>query len=323
MARALLLQGRQQLDYRFVTVDPVPIGSTRLTVLYCAICRTDAKMWDRGHRDLRLPRIPGHEIAAREPNSGRLYTVWPGQACGQCRFCRDGRDNLCDDMQIIGFHRDGGFADWLTVPTASMIPVDQDIPPHLLCFTEPLACCLTALAALTATSGESVLIFGGGVVGLLAALACRHAGCQPLVIEPNADKRTRINAFCQEAGLPIAADSTGCIADLALTACDAPAAFSQAVAALRKAGRLAFFSGLAKGCHIDSETLNLVHYKALSLHGCYGPTRTAMVQALPLLEQYQHLLPNLIERLLQPEEAAEVMADILSARPLKYLINFT
>lgn len=79
-----------------------------LKVICCAICRTDAKMWRSGHRDLVLPRVLGHEIAGIDPASGQLYAVWPGQVCGTCDYCRTGRENLCEEMQIIGFHTDGG-----------------------------------------------------------------------------------------------------------------------------------------------------------------------------------------------------------------------
>lgn len=323
MARSLLLQGPHQLHHQLGNPGPPPLGWRRLEVLYCAICRTDAKMWDRGHRDLHLPRIPGHEIAARDPDTGRLYTVWPGLACGRCRYCVDGRNNLCEQMRIIGFHHDGGFADWIDVPTASMVPVDLELPPHLLCFAEPLACCLTALSTLAATKGESVLVFGGGVVGLLAALAACHLGCRPTVIESNGDKRSRISAFCREAGIALDAEGVTRSADIALTACDAPEAFSQAVSTLVKGGRLAFFSGLSQQGRIDNQTLNLLHYHAISLQGCYGPTYVAMTQTLPLLLKYQTFLPKLIEAMLLPIEAAGVMADILTGRPLKYLIDFT
>ena len=85
-------------------------GFVRLKVLSCAICRTDAKMWQQGHRDLLLPRVLGHEIAGINENDGKMYTVWPGQSCGLCNYCLAGRENLCEEMKIIGFHSDGGFA---------------------------------------------------------------------------------------------------------------------------------------------------------------------------------------------------------------------
>jgi threonine dehydrogenase-like Zn-dependent dehydrogenase len=60
---------------------PAPkAGFKRLKVLYCAVCRTDAKMWHEGHRDLVFPRVPGHEFVAVDENR-RRYTVWPGNAC--------------------------------------------------------------------------------------------------------------------------------------------------------------------------------------------------------------------------------------------------
>ncbi len=112
----LSLTGCRNLEYS--STAPAPQEKDNhvvLEVACCAICRTDAKMWNQGHRDLALPRVPGHEIAGFD-NSGKLFTVWPGQACGQCRYCREGRENLCEDMRIIGFHSDGGFARFVSVP---------------------------------------------------------------------------------------------------------------------------------------------------------------------------------------------------------------
>ncbi len=87
-----------------------------MEVMYCGICRTDVKLWEKGHRDLILPRIPGHEIVGREKDKQEIYVVWPGDCCEKCNFCRAGRENLCDNIKIIGFHRDGGFAQFVSVP---------------------------------------------------------------------------------------------------------------------------------------------------------------------------------------------------------------
>jgi len=103
-------------------------------------------MWWQGHRDLILPRVPGHEIAGYDDRSGHLYTVWPGQSCGKCRYCTDGRENLCEKMRIIGFHSDGGFARYVSVPTSCLIPVNEEIAPRILTFAEPAACILDALS---------------------------------------------------------------------------------------------------------------------------------------------------------------------------------
>ena len=93
-----------------VKQQPVPQGYSQFQVLCCAICRTDAKMWEQGHRDLVFPRVLGHEMVVSDKNGNR-YVVWPGKSCGLCRYCRNGRENLCEDMKITGFHHDGELDD--------------------------------------------------------------------------------------------------------------------------------------------------------------------------------------------------------------------
>ena len=76
-------------------------GLKRLKVLYCAICRTDAKIWNEGHRDLILPRVPGHEIAAIDENEQR-FVIWPGTSCNKCRYCRTGREKPLREYEDHG-----------------------------------------------------------------------------------------------------------------------------------------------------------------------------------------------------------------------------
>ena len=72
--------------------EPGP-GEKMLRVLFCAVCRTDAKMWSQGHRDLVFPRVMGHEVVA-EDDRGQRFVIWPGTSCGRCSHCTGGRENL-------------------------------------------------------------------------------------------------------------------------------------------------------------------------------------------------------------------------------------
>ncbi len=110
-------------------------------VLCCAVCRTDAKMWEQGHRDLVFPRVPGHEMVVQD-EAGARFMVWPGKSCGICAFCRTSRGNLCEDMKITGFHTDGGFA------KKALLPKDSLISPY----RTPFPSALPALQSLWAAS---------------------------------------------------------------------------------------------------------------------------------------------------------------------------
>lgn len=298
-------------------------GNITLTVSCCAICRTDAKMWRQGHRDLVLPRVLGHEIAGRDPQSGQLYTVWPGQACGLCRYCLDGRENLCEEMRIIGFHTDGGFAHAVSVPKESLIAVEEDIEPSILTFAEPVACVLNGLSQIAIAANQRVIVYGGGVMGMIAALILREHNCRVTVIERSQEKIDRLHPFCNKNNIELGKDTVAADFDLAINCCADHIAFSLCIAKLCKGGRLVFFSGLTKNEEIETNLLNLIHYKELQIYGAYGPRREHMAQAVPFCARHQKNLVMLIEKVIGPEEVEAVLPQILSGSSLKFIVDFT
>ncbi len=319
----LSLTGCRNLE--FSSTDSAPQKKKNhviLEVACCAVCRTDAKMWHQGHRDLALPRVPGHEIAGFD-SSGKLFTVWPGQACGQCRYCLEGRENLCEDMRIIGFHSDGGFARFVSVPEDSLIAVTEKIEPSCLTFAEPVACVINGLSKFPPEQNSRVIIYGGGVVGMLAALLCRERNCRVTIVERSQEKITRLNAFVKENDLKLCKDTVASDFDLALNCCDSHVAFSLCITKLRKGGRFVYFSGLEKNEEIETNLLNLIHYKELEIHGAYGPGRKHMEEAVSFCHHRQDNLKMLIEKCIGPEDVEGVLEHILSGNALKYIIDWS
>ncbi|MCK5695501.1 MAG: alcohol dehydrogenase catalytic domain-containing protein, partial [Desulfobacula sp.] len=141
----LILTGLGKLEIKAddQKTDTIEKEFIKTAVLCCAICRTDAKMWEQGHRDLVFPRVLGHEMVVKDQNSQR-YIVWPGKRCGICKFCDTNRENLCEDMRITGFHTDGGFASQAILPQKSLIPLPDGLDIHVACFAEPVGCVINA-----------------------------------------------------------------------------------------------------------------------------------------------------------------------------------
>lgn len=293
-----------------------------LKVEYCAVCRTDAKMWDQGHRDLALPRVLGHEFVGRDASSGTLYGFWPGAACGTCSYCRAGRENLCDRMQITGFHCDGGFAEYVVVPKESLIPVTPVPALHLYCFAEPVGCICNGFERLNIGQGTRVIIYGGGVLGLLAALVAQQMGAEPLVIEQSVEKIARAQKLVQAASLQVVQETMESDFDCAVNACDSHTAFSRCLTKLRKGGQLAYFSGVRKNEEINFNLLNLIHYKELEVFGAYGPRRDHVVQATRFCAAHQELLDLLVEAIISLEQVPQVLPEVLSGKKFKYIIAF-
>ena len=101
--------------------DPQPAaGEVRVRVAACGVCRTDLHVVDGELPNPKLPVVPGHEIGGRVdalgagvdglPIGARVGIPWLGWTCGRCRYCREGRENLCDAPQFTGYTRDGGYA---------------------------------------------------------------------------------------------------------------------------------------------------------------------------------------------------------------------
>ena len=293
----------------FELVDlPVPEagpGEALIRVSVTGLCRTDLKIVRHGHRDLTLPRVPGEEVvgeivglgpasAATGPAGAakpafpvavgdRVY-VYPGVWCGVCPSCRRGAENLCKQMRIMGFHRDGGFAEYVVAPLQSLIPVPEGLGDGAAVFAEPLSCCLNALELGGVGEGDVLGVWGAGPAGTLLSRAGALRGAEVVVIEPDERRRRRLGV---SPGTPpgVSAHVTPPdLVDVAIVAVGAPEAYVEAFDALSPRGRLVVFSGLLpeadRGLHTG---LNRIHYYEHTVVGAYGCSFRHGVDALALL----------------------------------------
>ncbi|MCH4267289.1 MAG: zinc-binding alcohol dehydrogenase family protein [Brevundimonas sp.] len=136
IAMSLSAPGAQLIEEHRPDPTPGP-GEVRLRVRACGVCRTDLHVVDGDLPPRRLPVVPGHEVVGRVDAVGpgvsglrvgdRVGAPWLAQACGRCRYCREGRENLCDDPAFNGWTRDGGYADMMIARADFCLP----IPPSL------------------------------------------------------------------------------------------------------------------------------------------------------------------------------------------------
>jgi propanol-preferring alcohol dehydrogenase len=149
--------------------DPSP-GQLLLRVRACGICRTDLHILDGELPDARYPVIPGHQIVGTvvqgPPDSPlaagtRVGVPWLGYTCGCCGFCTSGRENLCDGAEFTGYHRPGGFAEYVVADARFCFPLPDGYPDHQVA---PLLCAgLIGYRALTlAGEGRRLGFYGFG-----------------------------------------------------------------------------------------------------------------------------------------------------------------
>ncbi|MCP3874935.1 MAG: alcohol dehydrogenase catalytic domain-containing protein, partial [Desulfobacteraceae bacterium] len=269
-------------------------GYISTKVVCCAICRTDAKMWEQGQRDLVFPRVLGHEIVVEK--DGKRYIVWPGKSCGQCKFCKNQQENLCDDMKILGFHTDGGFADSVLVPENGLIPIPDNLESHIACFAEPVGCIINAFEKFTPTSNGKVLVYGGGTVGLLTGLYAKNLGLKPVIIEKSEAKIRRAKDFLENTDILCEKEINESEFDMVINACPDFIAFCQAITKVDKAGRFSFFSGISKNETIETNLINLLHYKEVQLAGAYGCKYSQLEKSIGFMADNKNAISLLIEQ---------------------------
>jgi propanol-preferring alcohol dehydrogenase len=113
--RAMVLTAPgEPLEERDLPIPEPGPGEVLIRVSACAVCRTDLHIFDGELPGPKLPLVLGHQIVGRiEGSDERVGVPWLGWADGDCRYCRSGRENLCDSAQFTGFHRDGGYAEYV------------------------------------------------------------------------------------------------------------------------------------------------------------------------------------------------------------------
>jgi propanol-preferring alcohol dehydrogenase len=264
-------------------------------------------VWNRnGRRSAgRLPRIIGHEIAGDVVETGRMVDhIQPGErvavyyylVCGSCRWCRRGRENLCENRKgQIGREMDGGLSEYVSVPVANVCP----IPPNVTYVDAAIAAdaIATSLHILTSraqvVAGETVLIIGGGGgVGIHLVQMAKYLDARVIVADITAEKLS----LASEAGADEVVDSSrlrideevhrltdGCGVDIVVEMVGLDETLSQGVACLDRGGRLVMV-----GSYDRNASLAVTHSTLggeASVMGSQYCTRSDLERALLLVDQ--------------------------------------
>lgn len=304
--QAALIRSPGLLEVTDVADPTMPPGGALLKVLACAVCGTDVKMLQAGHRDLTYPRIPGHEVTALVKDTddpalrkGQAVQVWPGESCGECVQCRSGRDHLCPSVRIMGFNTDGGMAEMLALAdTSRLIPIG-DADPVLMTLAEPLACCINAQEKLGVGEGDDVLILGGGPMGCLNAYLAKRRGARTvLVSEPQVERlkaapkglfdeicgtgteelRRAVRDVCGNSGVDVIIP---CTPDVRLD--------RDLLDLMSSGGRACVFCGPRKEDRTIPLDMREVHYRELTIVGSYGNSSRHCMEAVSMLMDGQEI----------------------------------
>ncbi len=247
------------------TIGP---GELLVRIRASGICGSDLMEW---YRIKRAPLVLGHEVAGEVVDAGEGVTgfcvgdrVFASHhvPCGECRYCRGGHPSVCETLRTTHFDP-GGFAEYVRVPQINVERGTFRLPDEMTydegSFIEPLACVVRAQRFARALSGQSVLVIGSGISGLLHIQLARARGAGRIIA-------TDISEFRLEAARRFGADAvvSGAedvparvcelngerLADLVIVCTGAPQAMQQAVKAVDRGGTLLFFAPAADGVQV-------------------------------------------------------------------------
>lgn len=287
--KAALLTGPRRIELQDTDAPRPDPHEVVVQVESVGICGTDLSI-HAGKIPVEYPRVIGHEIVGTlrtgtdSFDEGERVLVDPGIACGRCRQCREGRTNICTAGWLIGRDRDGGMRELMTVPASNVHPLPQGLDPATAPMLQVLATCVHAQRRTWVFPGESVVVLGLGVTGLLHLQLAKLRGAHPVVgITRSAPKLALARAL--GADLTIAADGTEALAvaealpggaDLVIECVGTVDAFARAMAMVRTGGRI-----LAYGTMTETSgelPFYELYHKEISIIGA----RSARVEDFPL-----------------------------------------
>jgi threonine dehydrogenase-like Zn-dependent dehydrogenase len=277
--------------------------------------------------------ILGHEFSGTIEDVGDEVMLEPGARvvvhpniwCQTCWYCRSGHTNLCDRFVHIGSMRDGGAAELCVVPERMVYRVPDELAFDVAALAEPLACVLNGTKQASIHPGESVLILGGGPIGLLYLILLKAAGASPLIVSEPTPHRARwardlgadevvdpratnvqdvARELTEGRGVDVAVDSVGAL-------------LPDAVASVRKAGRVLVF-GLNERIEAVIRPVDLV-YREISISGVYI-ARGTFPLAVTLLTENKLGLDRLVTHRLELERFDEAIELLRTGEAVKALV---
>jgi L-iditol 2-dehydrogenase len=267
--------------------DPTPgPGQALVAVQAAGICGTDVHA-TQGLFPWTPPLVMGHEYTGVVQDVGRgvskrligrAVACEPSYGCGACPECKEERVSQCPKCTRVG-----GFAERVALPVANLHPLPRGLDPVTAAMTEPAACCLAGLEQFRMPKGATVLVIGGGIMGLLTMVLAKRRGARRLILSDPIEER---RAMARRVGATVVVDPTqenlrervlaltgGRGADVVCEAVGKPGLVAEALALVRPMGVLQLVGVNPKGSQLPLDLFDL-HYREIAIHGAFGRGRS-------------------------------------------------
>ena len=319
--RVAMYYNNQDVRLEELSTPAIGPGEILVKVHASGICGSDVMEW---YRIKKAPLVLGHEIA------GEIVEVGDGVVrykvgdrvfvshhipCNTCRYCLNGHHTVCETLHTTNFDP-GGFSEYVRVPRLNadrgVFVLPDEVTFEMGAFIEPLACVLRGQRLAKLRPGQSVVILGSGISGLLHLLLARAMGAGRVIT-------TDVNEYRLEAARRLGADAAisaredvparvrqhngDALADLVIVCAGALPAFEQALACVDRGGTVLFFAPTEDGVDLPVP-INDFWRNGITLLPSYGNSPLDATQAIALIRASRVPVESLITHRLSLEETA-------------------
>lgn len=335
MLGAVWQSGRIELKER--PIPNIKEDEVLIKVLASGICGTDLHVFS-GKAQGKEGIIRGHEFSGRVIAVGRdvksikegdLVAVDPNIYCGFCFYCKQGEVNLCENLRAIGVDIDGGFAEYCKVPFRQLYVLSENVSPLEAAMMEPLACAIHGIERVGVKLGDSVLIVGGGALGLiLMQLAYIYGASKVIVVEPVENKRKVakelgasyvINPLVEKVDEIVKELTGGRGADLGIEAVGKSETVNLVIQNVRKGGRVLIFGVSPVEDYLRVSPYE-IYSKELMITGSFVNPYTNL-RAVALIEEKRINVRKIISHTFPLREIYKAIELGLSGEALRIIIS--
>lgn len=342
--RVLVCTRPHALELREVPEPRCAPGEAMIRVRRVGICGTDIHAYGGNQPYFDYPRVLGHELSGDIVATGdgvdsgligQSAYVIPYLHCGECRACRQGKTNCCQNMQVVGVHRDGGMAEYLSVPADHLVTSDT-LEPEALALIECLAIGAHAVRRATVEADELAVVVGAGPIGMGILQVARSRGARTVVVDTNRERlafcRDTLGADCVLHALDddiearLSALNDGALADVVFDATGNPRAMNRGFDFAGHGARYVLVSVVKADITFNDPDF---HKKELSLLGSRNATREDFETVARLMAEGRlqstamithrgafDMLPELMPTWCQPESGViKAMVDLDTPSP--------
>jgi L-iditol 2-dehydrogenase len=302
--RAAVLHGKEDVRIEQVPVPHLEPGDVLLKTEVALTCGTDVKVFRRGYhaRMITPPALFGHEVA------GIVAEVGPGPhaiergasvvaansaPCGECEYCRRGRETLCDNLQFWN----GAYAEFVRIPARiarrNLLRLPEGVGFREGALTEPLACVVRGIEATQVASGDTVAVIGVGPVGLMLAALARRRGARVVAVGRRPERLLAARDMGATVTVAVGPGEDlvqvlrrespdGLGPHVIFEAAGAVETADAAIQGVRKGGTVNLFAGCPAGTRVPVDAQRL-HYDEITLTSSFHHTPAAMREALRLI----------------------------------------